>query len=143
MRTRQAFTLIELLVVIVIIGVLVGILLPAFARARQRAKRTQASSEAAALQNAIKAYFQEYNEWPVQGVSGGSPYVLNNYDVIKNLRPDQSSTNPKRIAFLEEENFRIKDDVIVNPWGNPYRIEIEPNYPPGTPGIPEGVRVSG
>ncbi|MBN1556510.1 MAG: type II secretion system protein [Lentisphaerae bacterium] len=137
---RRGFTLMELLTVMVIIMIMVGALIPAFHRVRKRGRRALAESEANALENAIKAYFMEYGEWPYADPSSSNLYQTadDNWDVIGPLRVDE---NPRGILFLQMDEYRRRGNALVDPWGNPYTIRIDLNYPGGT-NVPAGVDVS-
>lgn len=68
----RAFTMIELLVVIAIIAILAGLLLPAVIGGVKRAEITQAQSEVKLLDQALKAYFADYQKWPGQFTGRGA-----------------------------------------------------------------------
>lgn len=64
--------MIELLVVIAIIAILAGLLLPAVIGGVKRAEITQAQSEVKLLEQAMKAYFADYQKWPGQCTGRGA-----------------------------------------------------------------------
>ncbi|MBT3294138.1 MAG: type II secretion system protein [Verrucomicrobia bacterium] len=154
----RGFTLIEMLVVVAIIGVLVGLMMPAMMRVREQARKRQAVTERLVLVNAVKAFYTEYDEWPIPGdyldTDMDDPaaqfvytYSDDNEEVVERMRPD-SVLNTKHMLFLEEENFsRVDPDGVLvplgplrDPWGEPYTIKIDIRYP-GQSSIVAGVSV--
>src|SRR5581483_9260212 len=59
-----AMTLIELLTVISIIGVLAAMIFPVIAKIKQNAKISSGKHDITKLNNAIAAYYAEYNRYP-------------------------------------------------------------------------------
>ena len=148
---RSGFTLIEMLVVVAIIGVLLGLMMPAMMRVREQARERKANADRLALLNSIKAFFAEYNEWPLPtedreaasqadmddpGERFVYTYSNDNARVVNQMRPD-SDLNFKKMHFLEEESFsRVDPDgelddngPLRDPWGHPYTIKIDIRYP--------------
>jgi len=137
------------MVVIVIIGMLVGLLLPAFNRTRQRGKVTEGKSEAAAIKMAVKAYFLEYGSWPCPPADAEDPrihtYASGNVtDVLSMLRVSNTADNPRRVPFLDFDNFQMDagGTTVLGPWDEAYRIEIDTRYPGQDAALQDGVRVS-
>ena len=65
-RSGQAgFTLVELLVVVSIIGLLAGIMVPTITKAMEAGRKAKVKGELTAIVAAVKAYKQEYGQWPV------------------------------------------------------------------------------
>lgn len=136
MKARLGFTLIELLMVVVVIGILLGLFAPSLSGIRRNARETKALAEAGAIENAMKAFFQEYGEWPA---GGATIWSNDNMTVIRELRRN-GGKNSRQIKFLEEENFTVEGNILVDPEGNPYVIKIDPDYPGGAL-ITDGVDV--
>jgi len=132
---RHGFSLIELLVVILIIGILAGILLPALYKAKTGAKRRHAEETALALASAIRTYHYEYRHWPCpDGIlkSGTDAiYKTNNWPVINEL----TNASPSCIRM---ESLKTNGFGVVDPWGRPFRIEMDIDYDDS---IPDLVRV--
>jgi prepilin-type N-terminal cleavage/methylation domain-containing protein len=63
------FTLIELLVVIAIIAIIVTLAMPNFLSARQRAKDMKKKAEMSELKNALRMYYNDYQQYPDQAGS--------------------------------------------------------------------------
>jgi prepilin-type N-terminal cleavage/methylation domain-containing protein len=65
----SGFTLIELLVVISIIAILAGLLLPVISSVVQNAHKTEAKSTEVEIVAAVKSYYTEYGQYPVEAAS--------------------------------------------------------------------------
>lgn len=128
---RHGFTLIELLTVMVIITILAGVLIPVFHRVRTKGRRTKASTEALAMENAAKAFFLEYGHWPLSGSPGGTVFtsLQNGWSEVFQYVQVGSVMNPDRILFLQGDDFAVSGGSIMDPWGNPYILQIDLMYP--------------
>lgn len=116
-RQAAAFTLMEMLVVLAVIGILTGLLFPALMGARERARITRARSEVQTLQQAWLAYWNTYGKWP-GGVSSMTPAAV----------AILSGNNTYKIAFMEFDE-RHETEGFLDPWGNPYRIDLTDSVP--------------
>jgi prepilin-type N-terminal cleavage/methylation domain-containing protein len=154
-RSATGFTLIELLVVIAIIVILMGLLFPAFRGVQDQAKRAQAKNDLTQIVTAVNAYYTEYGKYPLAAIDGSTDTVfgssLTNDNLFNVLRAngqgrdtvDPSDTsgnknlNLRRIVFISPPN--VKDSTnprsgigsnnqYYDPWGTPYRVEIDGNY---------------
>jgi prepilin-type N-terminal cleavage/methylation domain-containing protein len=83
-KRTNGFTLIELLVVIAIIAVLIGLLFPAFSAVRESARKTVAHSDLVVLNNAVKAYYNDYQHYPLNSlqVGGAAPSYFGGYQTV-------------------------------------------------------------
>lgn len=67
----KGFTLVELLVVIAITGVLLAIALPNYLGARERARDAKVKSELNQLKQALRMYYNDYQQYPAGSAVGG------------------------------------------------------------------------
>ena len=150
-RSVQAgFTLVELLVVISIVGLLAGVMSVAIPRAMEAGKKAKVKGELTAIVAAVKAYKQEYGQWPATesistdsagefgawygpskwasggGTTAGKELML----VLSGQNRDQNSSfwdkpmNPKQIRFLEGPDTKGN---FVDPWGTQYCVKMDVN----------------
>jgi len=156
------FTLVELLVVISIIGALAGIMVPTIKGAMEAGKKAKVKGELTAIVAAVKAYKQEYGQWPVAKSKMDS--VADEYnswygpptqeqeskDLMKILSGDMTvqkegqTMNPKGVRFLEGAQT---DGTFQDPWGKQYCVKMDTNESGGveyygTSGTQENIRVS-
>lgn len=124
-RNKHCFTLIELLVVIAIIGILAGILMPATKKVWGRGKETRAEADIHALKVAIGQYESSY---------GYLPDTSSNTDVAKNTGDSTfldilaGPGNKRNIQFLEPRTDDSGNNVFLDPWRNPYQIQLDTGY---------------
>jgi len=141
-----AFTIVELLVVISIIGVLAGLLLPVLARAKMQGKITLARAEVKNLASAISQYQSTYTVMPGpnSAATADATFTNDNWSVMVILcdvdtapNPPNSNhkKNPQKIRFFDPKQASNPngpglgpDNVMRDPWGNPYVITLDLNY---------------
>ena len=151
-RSGQAgFTLVELLVVVTIVGLLVGLVSVAAPRAIESGMKAKAKGELTAIVAAVKAYKQEYGQWPaIESISTDSAGEFGAWygpskwasgtglsrgkDLIKILSGQNVGTglggawprpmNPKLIRFLEGAQ---SDGTFLDPWGSQYCVKMDVN----------------
>lgn len=121
------FTLIELLVVVAIIGILVGILTPTLRSSLDRAKRARVQADAKSIENAIRAYFQEYSKLPVpdnhQGIADRNYLDADARGVLSRL----TTNNPRKIIFLELPGGAT-DGTFIDAYGTQFGVAMDNNY---------------
>jgi prepilin-type N-terminal cleavage/methylation domain-containing protein len=159
---QAGFTLVELLVVITIIGLLVGLVSVAVPKAIESGMKAKAKGELTAIVSAVKAYKQEYGQWPVAKSQMDS--VADEYnswygppttereskDLMKILsgdmtvQKDRQTMNPKGARFLEGAKT---DGTFQDPWGKQYSVKMDTNESGGveyygSSGTQENIRVT-
>jgi prepilin-type N-terminal cleavage/methylation domain-containing protein len=163
LRSGQAgFTLVELLVVVTIIGLLVGLVSVAVPTAIESGMKAKAKGELTAIVAAVKAYKQEYGQWPVAKSKmdlvsdeynswyGPPTQEQESKDLMKILSGDMTvqkerqTMNPKGVRFLEGANT---DGTFQDPWGKQYCVKMDTNDSGGleyygTSGTQENIRVT-
>jgi type II secretory pathway pseudopilin PulG len=153
---------VELLVVISIVGLLAGLMTVAIPRAMEAGKKAKVKGELTAIVAAVKAYKQEYGQWPVAKSQMDS--VADEYnswygpptteseskDLMRILSGDMTvqkdgqTMNPKGVRFLEGAKT---DGTFQDPWGNQYCVKMDTNESGGleyygTSGTQENIRVT-
>lgn len=106
---KKGFTLIELLIVITIIGILTAIILPRFAGRTEEARIKRAEAEIyGTLSTALDMYELDVGEYP------------ENLGLLWE-KPSGEKADLWKGPYLKRA--KIKDDSILDPWGNPYEYE--------------------
>ena len=105
----MGFTLVELLVVIAILGILISLVTAGAQTARRRGAVTKAKTTIAALETAISMYQGDMGDYPTTG----------NEDLVKALQDDPGDVSWDG-PYMEFKQDELKDDRLVDPWGNPY-----------------------
>ena len=140
-RCRCGFTLIELMVSVAIIMILIALLLPAIGRAREATKRAKARQHIKGLETALRAYYDEYRQWPgnLNGYGnwpGDKMFVEANINGIQMWKPyvdlfggeDVNGENPKLIPFFEIPAQDLDaQGKFLDPWGQPYKFMADYN----------------
>lgn len=128
---RAGFTLIELLVVIAILGVLIATFAVSTNSARETARITKATAEGRELGNAIRLYCMTQLDTET-AEDGGNPLSdlgLNDglqdaTSALTNALTKPSSQNGNTVYFAANDRS-IRQNVLCDPWGNPYRIRVK------------------
>lgn len=155
------FSLVELLVVVSIIGLLVGLAATAVPKALDAGDKAKAKGDLTAIVAAVKAYKQEYGQWPVAKSKmdqasdefnswyGPPTTKQESMDLMKILSGDMTiqkegqTMNPKGVRFLEGAKA---DGTFQDPWGTQYCVKMDTNDSGGLEyygtGNQENIRVS-
>lgn len=155
------FSLVELLVVVSIIGLLVGLAATAVPKALDAGDKAKAKGDLTAIVAAVKAYKQEYGQWPVAKSKmdqasdefnswyGPPTTKQESMDLMKILSGDMTiqkegqTMNPKGVRFLEGAKT---DGTFQDPWGTQYCVKMDTNDSGGLEyygtGNQENIRVS-
>jgi type II secretory pathway pseudopilin PulG len=133
---------VELLVVVGLIGLLVGLISVAVPKAIESGMKAKAKGELTAIVAAVKAYKQEYGQWPVAkskmdsvadeyGSWYGPPtteseskdlMIILSGDMT--VQKDGQTMNPKGVRFLEGAQT---DGTFQDPWGKQYCVKMDTN----------------
>jgi len=144
-RSGQAgFTLVELLVVVTIIGLLVGLISVAVPKAIESGMKAKAKGELTAVIAALKAYRQEYGQWPTASGDrsrdewfGPGTYgdVENGKTLMmilsgSNIIVSGVGQNPKSVAFFEGAKVSsgrrdTSGGELLDPWGTQYGFKVD------------------
>ena len=154
---NRGFTLVELLVVIAIIAVLAAISIPIGLRVYNSAKKTAAAAAMKQTVESVNAYYRghntlTYNISPSESgkssadnpADGEAAEATAGYDAFIAALTGEGSGTQTRIKYLKLQDAKHADteDVadgitrdssniahgMVDPWGNPYHLQIDADY---------------
>lgn len=128
---RAGFTLIELLVVIAILGVLIATFAASTSSARETARITKATAECRELGNAIRLFCMTQQDTAVTA-DGGNPIselslrdgLQDATSAMTNLLTKPSEKNGHTVFFAANDRA-IRQNILCDPWGNPYRVRMK------------------
>ena len=125
------FTLIEVLVVIAVVAILAAITLGISSGARDKAAQDRARSELAVLGTALERYRAAYGAYPQDEQNAAALY-----QALSGTRTPTGAVDD-RAPFITLAGLVLSDaeDVIVDPWGQPYE------YVPFMSGARRGFRL--
>ncbi len=134
---KRGFTLVELLVVIAVVGILASLVSVGVSGALDKAKMTKAQNDVASIAAAWRAYYAEYNTWPVNNASvvgNGAPVVMSQ-EACNILTGLDTVDNPRALSFIE---IPLKDrqnkganvppsarGEFWDPWKRPYGYVLD------------------
>lgn len=121
---RKGFTLVELIVVIAMLMLLMGSVTSAVVSAQRRAKIAQATTVVKELTNAILSYENYSKTRDLSEVAGklGS-WTDAERSRIGFVLGNATDRNGEKVPVLY--NATMKGDMLVDPWGHPYRVRIK------------------
>ncbi len=124
---KKGFTLIELLVVIAMIGIILGAMTTSVRAAQERARIQKATNDVKVLSQIVLASenFGTQNKLEAIGGTGpdsGADLQLSYLDEL--ARKDPSG---KTRTLLQAST--IRNGMVVDPWGHPYKIQIKEGSP--------------
>ena len=128
----RGFTLIELLIVISIIAILATISVPVTKNVMNKARAASAQNDCMQIQNAIKAFYNEYFYYPARGDSEG-PYTTDGsssiMDVLMNNNTAEAEQlNRRKLTLFEPSKLSKAPNLpgyhadtgrFNDPWGQP------------------------
>jgi prepilin-type N-terminal cleavage/methylation domain-containing protein len=117
-KTNSGFTLIEMAIVMLIIGALIGSAILPLKAQRESNNIKQARAELKTIEQAIYGYAIANARLPCPAQPGSG---------LENLTADVCTNNS--IGFVPSTTLGIGgnincDNLIVDPWGNPYRYSV-------------------
>jgi type II secretory pathway pseudopilin PulG len=130
---QPAFTLIELLVVMGIIMALAGMLLGGITAAKRYVQRAKTQTEITNMKIALTAYYSQFGEYPPDGTDAGYDGDDGNPPAGKYGSGTAAALQLRTICvklvkgnqtfgpYYTPSASQIKDDAVVDVWGNPLR----------------------
>ena len=155
-RSRRGLTLLELLGVVLIFFIIWAFVFPAAEGMVENSRRRQAAADVHAIAAALLDYRRAYGVFPGAGPedagagdiayvttfgksagatstasSGGNVRDVDASVLCESLLPGEPDTpnpgNPRRISFLEPDHARLRDGILLDPWGAPYVAVVDAN----------------
>ena len=119
-KTYTGFTLIEVAIVLLIVGFLLGVIITPMSAQRETLKIKQAREELKVIEEALYGFVIANERLPCPAVPGSGAAA-----------PDISGTctNPNSRGFVPSTTLGLSgtfncDELLLDPWGNPYRYSV-------------------
>jgi hypothetical protein len=134
--TMSARTVLHIVFVVVAVLILAGILLPAGGEGAH-SRKGEAYSMETSLVSALKAYRIDYGRFPAVRADGCYETAADNAKLIRVLCALDTTDNTQKIVYFEAMSIRSKNTrrsgidpqgVLLDPWGNPYRIRVDTDW---------------
>lgn len=118
---KNGFSLVEMAMVLLILSLLLGSLLPTFSVQREAQYRQQAKEKLEEIKEALLGYAIVYGELPC-------PTIPNNDGKEKRIGGGGTACKEQH-GFVPAVTLGLSgvfndDDLLIDPWGNPYRYSV-------------------
>ena len=139
---RPGFTLLEILTVLAIMAILGGLVFAATSGMLDKSKRDTASAEMDIIEQALESYKARFGDYPVDtGTYSGTPANAEQFlfnALMGKISPSGGPINvkpmlnyaPLKLAngnYPDPGNSSSVSNWIVDPWGNAYRYQFDPD----------------
>lgn len=122
MNKNRGFSLIEMAVVMLIMGSLLSGLLVALTQTSNNTRITTAKTQMLKIEEALYAFAQAHGRLPCPAISSSAGYE--SLDIItKNCTESHGFVPSASLSLYGRVN---DDDLMLDPWSNPYRYSIAP-----------------
>ena len=111
------FTIIEVLAVVSVMLIILGIGVPVYKSLRNRSRIAKAKAAIVMIEIGLERYRSEHNKYPDNSGDLNADVTLNKY-----LRE-------YKIYFKSDD---LKNNRIIDPWGNPYVVYVDNDCDPAT-----------
>lgn len=155
-RGGLGFSLLELMVVIAIILILMGMILGTLSMVRQYQRRLLASKQVHDIVSSCESYFMVFHRYPADtGLVelDGSTINFTEGENLDEAIPDSIYRDLGRKVYEAQSHLKFKNSLLINlrhlrtvdnmqimvdPWGQPYRLDCVHAGITGNTTLPEG-----
>jgi type II secretory pathway pseudopilin PulG len=110
------------LTVIAVIFLMAAVSVPAFVGARMGAQKAMAATQCRSIQLALENYASEYGKYPA--VPTDAAGEADNAAVVAVLRAQDTTLNPRGVAFFETRSTDIGGGQVLDPWKRPLHFSF-------------------